>query len=85
MPMSKNAINSPRITCLVTTLVLLLLPFIAMAEAEVSIADNTAATLKSFIELKGNLRRDIKALNKRLQAAQSDAEKRGVKTATGAA
>ncbi|MES9879685.1 MAG: hypothetical protein ABW185_02245, partial [Sedimenticola sp.] len=77
--MSKNAINSPRITCLVTTLVLLLLPFIAMAEAEVSIADNTAATLKSFIELKGNLRRDIKALNKRLQAAQSDAEKRGLK------
>ncbi|MES9899488.1 MAG: hypothetical protein ABW148_10740 [Sedimenticola sp.] len=83
--MSQIVINNLRITGLVAALVLLLIPFISLAEsevavveAEVSVEENTAATLKSFVDLRKGLKRDIKALNKQLRAAQSDAEKKGL-------
>lgn len=77
--------------CLLSVFVLLSLPLAVVAQTETEapslppppppppVAESTVDTLKSFVELRKNLQRDIKALNKQLKSAQSDAEKKGLK------
>ncbi|MES9902586.1 MAG: hypothetical protein ABW168_07875 [Sedimenticola sp.] len=86
--MSQKSMNNYLPTRLMSIFMLLLFLVAGFAEAEtetavevedVPIADNTAATLKSFVDLKKDLQRDIKALNKQLRAAQTDAKKSGFK------
>ncbi len=86
--MSQKSMNNYLPTRLMSILMLLLFLVASFAEAEtetavevedVPIADNTTATLKSFVDLKKDLQRDIKALNKQLRAAQTDAKKSGFK------
>ena len=83
IPMSRIKMDWPRLTALMTALLLILLPAIGLAETEPaesgSPVDNTLVTLTSFVDLKKDLKRDINRLNKQLRTAQSDAEKKGLK------
>ena len=48
---------------------------VAIATAETAADTDTLATLLSFVKLRNELLQDIKALNKQIDAAESEAEK----------
>ncbi|WP_063370476.1 mechanosensitive ion channel family protein [Sedimenticola thiotaurini] len=63
---------------------LVAMPLLAQEQPEteqkqVAAAPSTIATLTSFVELKRNLQKDMQAVNRQLQSAQTDAEKANLK------
>ena len=79
-PMFKTPLSKKISNKWLFVFLLLLLPVLGFAQEESpeSGEDHTLPALKSFVELKQTLERDIKQLNKALRAAQTDAEKREI-------